>query len=74
MDTTDVLNNIHSLIGDTPVSEQLGIALSRMAEKDHVHDCYVPLSEFIALKKKVDELESLVGDTPVSVQINEAIK
>jgi hypothetical protein len=74
MDTADVLNNIYSLIGDTPVSEQIGIALNGMAKKDHFHDCYALLNEFIALKKRVDELEFLVGDTPVSTQINEAIK
>lgn len=74
MDTINVLNNIHSLIGDTPVSEQLDIAINRMAEKDHSHDCYALMAEFVALKKRVDELEALVGDIPVSVQINEAIK
>jgi hypothetical protein len=74
MDIDSALDNIYSLIGDTPVSEQIDIALRRMEKKDHSHNCYALLKEFVDLKKRVDELESLVGDTPVSVQIDEAIK
>ena len=33
----DTLDN---LIGDIPVSEQLGAALDRMAQKDHTHNEY----------------------------------
>ena len=69
----EILNNIHTLIGDTPVSEQLDAALSHMATKDHTHDEYVPRAEFDALKRKVELLIELVGDIPVSEQINTAI-
>ena len=69
----DILNNIDSLIGDTPVSEQLSIALNRMANKSHIHDEYVLRDEYEELKSQVDNLFSLVGDVAVSEQINMAI-
>ena len=64
---------IETLIGDTPVSEQLSAALSYMAPKEHIHDDYVSREEFEALKKQIELLLELVGDTPVSEQINIAI-
>ncbi len=62
------------LIGDTPVSEQLGAALERMAQKDHTHKEYANLDEVNELKKKIEMLIGLVGDTSVSEQINTAIE
>ena len=44
---TDTLEN---LIGDVPVSEQLGAALERMSEKTHTHDEY-------ALRKELEEVK-----------------
>lgn len=64
---------IETLIGDTPVSEQLGAALSHVAHKDHVHENYVTRTEYETLKKQVDMLLELVGDLSVSEQINAAI-
>lgn len=69
----DILNNIDSLIGDTPVSEQLSIALNRMASKSHAHDEYVSRDEYEVLKSQIEHLSSLVGDVAVSEQINMAI-
>jgi hypothetical protein len=66
----DTLDN---LIGDVPVSEQLGAALERMATKDHVHHEYATSDEVKDLKKKIELLLELVGDTSVSEQINIAI-
>ena len=68
------LNILDSLVGDVPVSEQLGAALERMALKDHTHPEYATLSEVEELKRNVELLMSLVGDTPVSDQISMAIK
>lgn len=65
---------LEEIIGDVPVSEQLNSALSRMAEKDHVHEEYVLRSEFESLRRIVDDLIDLVGDESVSIQINNAIK
>lgn len=67
---TDTLDN---LIGDVPVSEQLGAALDRMSEKSHTHDEYATRDEVNDLKKKIEMLFDLVGDTSVSEQINAAI-
>ena len=64
---------IDTLIGDTPVSEQLDAALSRMAVRDHKHENYVTREEFDALKQVVDKLVDLIGDESVAVQINNAI-
>lgn len=66
----DTLDN---LIGDVPVSEQLGAALERMSEKEHTHDEYALRTEVDELKKTVEMLLDLVGDTSVSEQINAAL-
>ena len=63
---------IDSLIGDTPVSEQLCTALSRMAPKDHTHD-YATQAEVEELKRKIEMLMNLVGDTSVADQISVAL-
>ena len=60
---------IETLIGDTPVSEQLGAALSYMAPREHIHDNYVSREEFETLKKQVNLLLDLVGDISVAEQI-----
>lgn len=62
-------NTIDTLIGDTPVSEQLGAALERMATKDHTHSEYATSNEVEDLKRKVELLMDLVGDTRVADQI-----
>lgn len=67
---SDTLDN---LIGDVPVSEQLGAALERMASKDHTHDNYVTRDEVEDLKRKIEMLIALVGDTSVADQISVAI-
>jgi hypothetical protein len=66
-------HTIDNLIGDTPVSEQLGAALERMASKEHTHYEYATLNEVEELRKKIDILLDLVGDTSVSEQIYTAI-
>lgn len=63
------IEKIFSLIGDTPVSEQISVALYEIVKHD-----YVPRAEFEALQATVDQLVSLVGDTPVSEQISAAMK
>ena len=68
---TEIIENI---IGDTPVSVQLAMALGNMAEKDHAHDEYALRNEVEELKKKINMLVDLVGDTSVSEQIYAAIK
>ena len=73
-DTKSINDTLDNLIGDVPVSEQLGAALDRMASKDHVHDNYVTREEVNELKKKIEMLIDLVGDIPVSEQINKAIE
>jgi len=65
-------DTIDTLIGDVPVSEQLGAALERMAQKDHTHN-YATHEEVEELKRKIDLLMDLVGDTSVSEQIQNAI-
>ena len=67
----DALDN---LIGDVPVSEQLGAALERMALKDHTHDEYATCNEVEELKRKIEALVDLVGDVPISEQIHIARK
>ena len=67
---SDTLDN---LIGDVPVSEQLGAALERMAHKDHTHDNYAMRDEVEDLKRKIEMLIDLVGDRPVADQISAAI-
>ena len=66
--------DLDSLIGDVPVSEQLGAALERMASKDHTHDNYATREEVEILNKKIEMLLDLVGDTSVADQIAMAIK
>lgn len=70
----ELLNTIETLIGDTPVSEQLSVALSYMAPKDHVHDYYADRKEFEILKKQVELLLELVGDQSVAEQISMALQ
>lgn len=65
-------NTIDNLIGDVPVSEQLGAALERMAPKDHTHE-YVTRDEVEDLKKKINMLMDLVGDISVAEQIHIAL-
>lgn len=67
------LDTIDNLIGDVPVSEQLGAALARMAHKDHVHEEYATQHELEDLKKKINMLMDLVGDAPISEQIYTAL-
>lgn len=66
-------NTIDTLIGGVPVSEQLGAALDRMAQKEHSHSNYATQEEVEDLKKKIEMLIDLVGDTSVSDQIYTAI-
>lgn len=66
-------DTLDSLIGDTPVSEQLGAALERMALKDHTHSDYATRDEVEDLKRKIEMLMNLVGDMSVSEQIYAAI-
>ena len=66
-------NTLDSLIGDVPVSEQLGAALERMASKSHTHEEYALRDEVSELKRKIDMLMNLVGDESVASQINNAI-
>ena len=68
-----VSNAIETLIGDTPVSEQLGAALSYMAHKEHTHDNYVTREEYEKLLRQVEQLLELVGDVSVAEQISAAI-
>lgn len=62
-------DELHSIVGDTPVAEQLNAALSA-----HIHNNYVPREEFVALKQQVEQLSALVGDTPVATQIAMAVR
>lgn len=66
-------NTLDYLIGDVPVSEQLGAALERMAPKNHAHPEYATLNEVEDLKRKIELLMDLVGDTSVADQISMAI-
>jgi len=72
-DNQSIVDTLDNLIGDVPVSEQLGAALDRMSDKDHTHDDYATRKEVDELKKKIEMLIDLVGDTSVSEQINAAI-
>ena len=47
----DISDQINTLIGDVPVSEQLSIALGRLASKGHTHGNYVIIDEFNELKR-----------------------
>lgn len=72
-DTKSISDTLDNLVGDVPVSEQLGAALGRMAPKDHVHNDYATRKEIEELRKKIEMLIDLVGDSPISKQIYEAI-
>lgn len=61
--------NIEELVGDTPVSEQISVAI-----KNHSHNEYATREEVEVLKRKIELLVSLIGDYPVSQQIYDAIK
>lgn len=63
------LDTLSNLIGDTPVSEQIDMAL-----KHHTHSDYVNRNEVEDLKRKIEVLLELVGDTSVAEQIAMAIK
>lgn len=67
-------HTLDNLIGDVPVSEQLGAALERMAPKDHTHDNYATRDEVEDLKKKIEMLIDLVGDVPIAEQIDIAFR
>ena len=73
IDNRSISDTLDSLVGDIPVSEQLGAALDRMAPKCHTHSDYASHEEFEELKRKIEMLINLVGDTSVSEQIYEAI-
>ena len=64
---------LFGLVGDTPVSEQIALALENMVQQYHVQE-YATKSEVEELKKKIDMLMNLVGDIPVSDQIAAAMK
>lgn len=70
---TDVLDEIRSIVGDTPVSEQISVALDYVAPKKYVHEECVSRAEHDALKQRVDAIASLIGDTSVAEQISTAI-
>ena len=69
-DAKSISDTLDNLIGDVPVSEQLGAALDRMSQKDHVHANYATRDEVEELKRKIDMLMDLVGDTSVADQIS----
>lgn len=62
------LDTLYNLIGDIPVSEQIGTAIEH-----HTHDNYATRDEVEELKQKIEELMNLIGDIPVSEQISMAI-
>lgn len=68
------LDTLFSLVGDTPVSEQIAIALKDMAPKAHTHVEYADRNEVEDLKQKIELLLQLVGDISVSDQIAMALK
>lgn len=74
MDNKSISDTLDNLIGDVPVSEQLGAALERMSDKRHTHDEYATRNEVEELKREIKMLIDLVGDIPVSEQINKAIE
>lgn len=61
---------IESIVGDTPVSVQLAMALGKMASQEDVDALRV---ELFALRKEIENLAALIGDISVSEQINMAI-
>lgn len=72
-DEKSIKETLDALIGDVPVSEQLGAALERMAPVDHAHEEYATIEELKELRKQLEKLMDLVGDAPISEQINTAI-
>lgn len=72
-DPRSLSDTLDILIGDVPVSEQLGAALERMALKEHTHDNYATRDEVENLKKQINMLLDLVGDMSVADQISVAI-
>ena len=62
------LDTLIGLVGDTPVSEQICIAINQ-----HIQESKALVKEVEDLKRKIEMLMNLVGDTPVSEQINVAI-
>ena len=64
---------IGSFIGDTPVYEQLGMALETKSDRYHIHDQYALQKEVDSLKNDVEALMYLVGDSPVAEQIASAL-
>lgn len=63
------LDYIESLIGDTPVSTQIGVALD-----NHTHNDFVTVEKYNALVREIERIIELIGDIPVSEQINAAIQ
>lgn len=61
---------IEPIVGDTPVSVQLALALNDMASKE---DVKALSTELRALRKEVNKLMELVGDISVAEQINMTI-
>lgn len=74
LDLQKIVDDLDGIVGDVPVSEQLAVALSRMAVKDHKHEDYATRVELMELKRVVEKLVELVGDVPVSEQIYNVIK
>lgn len=68
-----IIDGLDSVVGDVPVSEQLGTALNYVAPKVHTHDEYATRTEVDELRRQIEILIDLVGDVPVSEQINNAI-
>lgn len=63
------LDALFSLVGDTPVCDQISEAI-----KNHDHEDCAKRTEVEELKRKIEMLFSLIGDTSVSEQIEMAIK
>lgn len=63
------LDTLSNLVGDTPVSEQIYMAIEH-----HDHSNYADRNEVEELKRKIEVLLNLIGDTPVSEQIAMALK
>ena len=69
--TDEILTDIiEPIIGDTPVSVQLAMALDGMASKE---DVLALNKELVELRKELEKLTLLVGDLSVSEQINMAM-
>lgn len=66
----NVNNHVEELIGDTPVSVQLAMALEKMASREDVNTLR---NDIKVLSEEVERLIALVGDLSVSEQISLAI-